>query len=106
MKRRLMLARLLLLLLMLITAAVPSLRSPTVGRGAATSWRDETERTGASEVGARTQFGMAAAPDGTIYLLGGHSDESASAQGDLWSLKPGGRWQRRETSGDGAPPPL
>jgi hypothetical protein len=95
----------LLLLLMLITVAVPGLRSPPATRGAASNWRDETERTGAGEVGARTQFGMAAAPDGTMYVLGGHADESgAAALADLWSLKPGGRWRRFETSGDGPPP--
>src|SRR5207245_6412895 len=60
---------------------------------------------GASGAGARAQYGMAAAPDGTLYSYGGAS-AAGGALDDLWALPHSGRWQRLGPASKDAPPPL
>jgi hypothetical protein len=87
-------------LVTLLTALAP-VAQPAAG---ASEWRDESDRTGSRSISARQQSGLAAAPDGTLYLYGGARD--GEALDDLWRLPPDGRWERLEPPADGAPPGL
>ncbi|TAK23964.1 MAG: hypothetical protein EPO26_07795 [Chloroflexota bacterium] len=86
---------------LLLLAVVLSLR-PSVH--AQTAWQDLTVETGAGAIAGRQQFGLAAAPDGTIYLYGGL--RNGTALDDLWSLPAEGRWRQLQPAPADAPPPL
>jgi hypothetical protein len=81
--------------------------APTAGESsqpaAAGIWQDATAETGAAAIGGRAQFDLVDAPDGTLYLYGGVA--GGRPLDDLWTLPPGGRWQRVEPAG-AAPPAL
>lgn len=87
--------------LVLLCMPLGGARADDLPRGA---WRDLTIETGAAAIGGRQQFGMAAAPDGTLYLYGGASGDRALD--DLWALPPGGRWQQLHPPAQDAPPAL